>query len=276
MKLAIASDYRTSRGDAEPYVRRIGEAGFDCIHWCQEWNTDYLYTEVEVREIKRWIDASSVEIRDMHGSAGVYKSWTAEKEYMRLAGVELVENRIRMLHDLGGSVLVMHIPRRLQYPVDTSAAWDVFRRSMDALVPLLEETGVRLAFENTEHPGSADVILEILQLYPSSVAGLCYDSGHGNISGNGLQLLEEALDRLLCLHLHDNDGTADQHRIPFTGTVDWPRLCGLISRSPYDGSVMLESLMREDPDSEEGFLRRALDAAARLRAMIAEAAGHSM
>ena len=43
--------------------------------------------------------------------------------------------------------------------------------------------------------------------------------------------------------LHDNDGTGDQHKLPFDGTVDWPRLARLIAVSPYRKPISMESNM---------------------------------
>ncbi len=85
----------------------------------------------------------------------------------------------------------------------------------------------------------------------------------------GLDELEAMKDRLLVLHLHDNDGKSDQHRIPFTGTTDWPRLCRIIAASSYSGCVSMESnIHREDTQDPEEFLRRAIAAGERLARMI--------
>jgi len=70
--------------------------------------------------------------------------------------------------------------------------------------------------------------------------------------------------------LHDNDGTGDQHRLPFDGTVDWPRLARLIAASPYRKPISLESNMGSYPKGadEMEHLRKALDAGTRLTQMI--------
>jgi sugar phosphate isomerase/epimerase len=47
---------------------------------------------------------------DLHGSIGPEKNWASQREYERLAGVELVQNRIEMTAQLGGKVIVMHVP----------------------------------------------------------------------------------------------------------------------------------------------------------------------
>ena len=112
---------------------------------------------------------------------------------------------------------------------------------------------------------------QLLSEDPAEYLGLCYDSGHGNIVGRqGLGDLEALTDRLIALHLHDNDGTGDQHKLMFTGTVDWPRLAKLIARSSYRQCVSSESVMRNSGITvEEEFLAQAFAAGNRFATMIA-------
>ncbi|KKN76715.1 hypothetical protein LCGC14_0366860, partial [marine sediment metagenome] len=52
-----------------------------------------------------------------------------------------------------------------------------------------------------------------------------------------------------------NDGSGDQHNLPFSGTVDWPRLVRTIAESSYVKPLSLEVTMGnfvfEDEDGEE-------------------------
>lgn len=44
----------------------------------------------------------------------------------------------------------------------------------------------------------------------------------------------------MAIHLHDNDGTADQHRILGEGNINWKRVRKNIADSDYKGSIILE------------------------------------
>ena len=46
--LSMTPDYVRSSGDPAPYLRRIADAGFSHVHWCHQWNTDFLYAACEV------------------------------------------------------------------------------------------------------------------------------------------------------------------------------------------------------------------------------------
>jgi sugar phosphate isomerase/epimerase len=130
--------------------------------------------------------------------------------------------------------------------------------------------GVRLALENM--PDDDFVELDSLCAeYDAGFLGLCYDSGHGNIGSDGLAQLERRADRLAAIHLHDNDGSKDRHDLPFTGTVDWPRLTRLLAVSAYDGCISLEANQRGEDVPEEAWLARAHTAAVSLTEMVAAA-----
>jgi len=47
-------------------------------------------------------------------------------------------------------------------------------------------------------------------------------------------------NKLMALHLHDNDGTDDQHRIPGKGTINWDSIVRKIRQTTYRGAVSLE------------------------------------
>lgn len=69
---------------------------------------------------------------------------------------------------------------------------------------------------------------------------VCMDTGHvhkatrfGNPSvGDAIRLLG---NNIVCLHLHDNDTVTDQHKIPFTCTIDWTDTLAALDEIGYRG-----------------------------------------
>lgn len=266
---SIATDYCEDVGDPYPYLRAIAEAGFTHVHWCHHWCTDFLYSTHEITQIRDWLQNLGLQVTDIHASAGAEKAWASAKDYERLSGVELVVNRLEMAARLGSDVAVLHIPGEPDAEPARTEYWDRVRRSLDALTDHGRATGVRIALENGGATESWSPITRVLGDYPPEFIGLCYDSGHGNLSGDGLDLLEAHADRLLSIHLHDNDGSGDQHILPFTGTVDWGRLTSLLARSSYHKWANLEvSQKRSGYEDGTTFLREAYALSERLtRAM---------
>ena len=267
--LALSTDYRSSHGDVMPYLRAIAAAGFTHIHWCQEWDTDYLYADEEIRAIGAGLREYGLRLSDLHASSGQAANWGALQEESRRAGVTLVANRLDMTARLGGDAIILHLPAGFCLPPYDAAVRAASYRSLDDLLPVVRATGVRIALENM-HKDNFAAIKELLHAYGPELLGLCYDAGHGNMAGNGLRRLADVTAHLLALHLHDNDGLSDQHRLPFTGTVDWARLTALLADSPYRKPLTLEVIAQ--PEEEDTvFLKTAWEAGERLTAMVADA-----
>jgi sugar phosphate isomerase/epimerase len=265
--LAITSDYVQSEGDPQPYLKRIAEAGFTHIHWCHQWETDFLYSDHEIEEIIRWFKEYGLRLLNLHASHGNEKYWISKREYQRLAGIELVQNRIEMTARLGGDVVIIHIPTT--EPFESRPAWlQQIRKSLDQLEPFATHRSIRIALENM--PGDDFSMLDtLLSEYEPGFLGLCFDSGHANLGGNGLEHLKRLKSRLIAVHLHDNDGVHDLHKIPFTGTVNWADLATVIASSAYTQCVNLEVVIKDSGyKDEDAFLQRACLAGEQLTTMI--------
>ncbi len=244
--LSITSDFATDKGCPEKYLRLIGETGFSHIHWCHQWNTDFVYMPAEIEQIERWLGDYGLRLLDLHASDGQEKRWVSDREYERLAGVELVKNRLEMCGVLGGDAVVMHTGREPKEEKARERFWTQLRRSLDELESTSRRTGVRIAIEN----GEFHVIERLLEEYPEDYVGMCYDCGHGNCDyDDGLDRAERLKDRIIAVHLHDNNGERDEHKIPFTGTVDWERLARILATSKsYLKPVSMEVSIRNMPE----------------------------
>ena len=265
--LAITSDYFQSEGDPQPYLKRIAEAGFTHIHWCHHWASDFIYSDHEIEQIRQWFKKYDLRLLNLHASHGKEKYWVSQIEYQRLAGIELVENRIQMTARLGGDVLIIHIPTS-RPPESRAACLVQIRKSLDQVEPYARHHSVRIALENM-HGDDWEMLEILIPKYDPDFLGLCFDSGHANLSGHNFEHLERLKDRLIAVHLHDNDGLTDQHKIPLSGTVDWEVLASVIALSSYEGGVNLEVAIQETGYTDEAvFLRQAYLAGMRLTALI--------
>ncbi|MGN0878407.1 MAG: sugar phosphate isomerase/epimerase family protein [Oligosphaeraceae bacterium] len=286
MNIAVNTDFLSGQGCPQPALRAIAEAGFTHLHWCHQWCTDFLYSPSEIRQIGCWLREYGLRLLDIHGSAGQEKVWFSTEEYVRQAGVDLVRNRLEMLHELGGTgALMMHIPcfqhgNSPERNEQVRRQVDALRRSLDELMPTLERLDTRIAIENM-WSDTFEVIHQLLQDYPAHRLGICYDSGHAN--GRilpGIDAGERDKHRLMALHLHDNDGLADQHQPPFMGTLDWNRLAAIIASSGYPREISFEIAMRctpfynpelkanQRPQDIADFLRDAYDRCRRFTVMV--------
>lgn len=157
--------------------------------------------------------------------------------------------------------MVVHSSQGYNPPPVSRVGLDRLKR----LVEIAERKGVNMALENLRRPDYLDFIFTNIQ---SDRLGFCYDSGHENCYTRGTDFLSMYGSKLMALHLHDNDGTDDQHLIPGEGTVDWGALVKKLGAAGYCGPVALEVKneipQRRDDKNPELFLETAFKAAKKL------------
>lgn len=137
-----------------------------------------------------------------------------------------------------------------------AAAESAKRRIVGFLTRVLERTaggGAVIALENVPpYPGLLGVEVSFLRAIADEMdsprVGLVFDCGHAHMTGSGrcLLMLQQAMSRLVALHLSDNAGQADDHlglgggTVPIEAMVAWLVACG------YRGSWVLEMRKPED------------------------------
>ena len=116
----------------------------------------------------------------------------------------------------------------------------------------------------------------VLATYDPSDVGICYDPGHGNMAGDGLDFAEAVKDRLIAFHLNDNDSSADQHGLIFLVRSIWDQLARVIAASAYDKEYMtIELSMPTEPGNiyasdEAEFLAQAMASGLKFHQMVAD------
>ena len=207
--------------------------------------------------------------------------------------------RLRLLHDGGGEVLVVALdgsPERSERaaratepgtPVLTDAGWDGLIDVIHAIATATREAGHRAAFH--PHAGTfietpAEVERLVSRLDPDLI-GICLDVGHYMVGGGDpLQALRDLGERVTHVHLKDVDpgvlrrlrdgelggfGEAVRARI-FTelgdGMLDLDGVIDLLVQRDYDGWLMVEQDSCWGPPSESAAIGRRVLAAALRRA----------
>lgn len=156
---------------------------------------------------------------------------------------------------------VVHLSKGDNPPPVNQIGLDRIKR----IVEIAERKNVNIALENLRKPEYLDFIFANIQ---SDRLGFCYDSGHENCFTKGTDFLTQYGSKLMALHLHDNDGTDDQHQIPGEGTIDWSVVTKKIKEAGYTGTIALEVTKEgsvcHSNASPERFLSRAFEVAKEL------------
>ena len=123
------------------------------------------------------------------------------------------------------------------------------KRSVEEIVELAREVNVRVALEVMPNAlSSASAICHLLEEELDGIdAGICLDYGHANLTGDLSDAIETVGGHLWTTHVHDNDGRKDDHRVPFTGRIDWDVAIMETQKIGYDGVLMFEVADTGDP-----------------------------
>ena len=115
------------------------------------------------------------------------------------------------------------------------------KRSLRMLDRISEEYGVTMALENMP---SMPVMLghtaeEMSFLIDGTNLPICFDVGHANTVGEIDKIIDALGDRIVNVHIHDNDGTADKHMTIGDGNIDFEACIKKLGR--YMGNYIIES-----------------------------------
>jgi 3-oxoisoapionate decarboxylase len=116
------------------------------------------------------------------------------------------------------------------------------------IIPLLRNTGIRLAIENTER-FKAKKYADLIESIHNEYVGICLDTANNFGIGEGIETVINALGRYtIDLHLKDYVIKRKNHRMGFTlegcpagkGQLDIPWVLGAFQEFGHDPNVVLE------------------------------------
>ena len=115
------------------------------------------------------------------------------------------------------------------------------KKSLSSIDRISAEYGVRIAVENMP---SFPFMLghtaeEMNDLIGMTNLGFCLDIGHANTIGQIDELIKTFRDRLVNVHIHDNNGEMDEHLTLGEGNIDFKRI--IESLKGYTGNFIIES-----------------------------------
>lgn len=195
---------------------------------------------------------------DGHAPCGEFLDLNCPEESLRNEMITRHKLALNIAASLGLETLTIHCGLdfvRADVPLQLH-----IQRVKDALEELLNEAEkckVIIAIENIWTPNcQPDVLLDIKKDFPSDYLGFCYDAGHANLidenhvhcfnqtQNDWLKILkldkvkwenralEKMLPHVVTCHLHDNDGSSDQHRRIGSGNVNWQHIKSLLMQAP--------------------------------------------
>ena len=132
------------------------------------------------------------------------------------------------------------------------------KKSLRSIDRISSEYGVRIAVENMPaFPFMLGRTAEELKfLMEGTNLGFCLDIGHANTTGQIDELIKEFGDRLINIHIHDNNGEHDEHLTLGEGSIDFKDVIGKLKG--YTGNYVIESKSFPSAVESQDYLRSLL------------------
>ncbi len=204
------------------------------------------------RDLDRYQEIDFKETADRLADAGLSVTFHAPFLDLRPGAIdprirEVTVDRLRRVFEL----LPLFRPRSIvchpsfdeKYYVSGEKQWLANSlETWNCLIEYIKGTETIIAMENVYEQGPRQ-LRPLLDALDSSRVRFCFDTGHANAFGSAPhgEWLEMLGDRLGEIHIHDNDGTADQHLPVGEGNFPFRELMALVRQKNLKPILTIES-----------------------------------
>lgn len=210
-------------------IYAIKKAGFDGA-FVQWYNKILDFSQEEQVDLCKQLGLS-IEFAHL-GYKGINEIWVDGE-----AGDNLVNYYKRDLDSIKQkniSLVIMHLTSKSVAPGPSL----IGIKRLQIIVDYAEKLNINIAFENTKIFGYLEYVFDRIK---NKNIGVCYDSGHDHCYFDDKFNWGKFKNKILAVHLHDNNKSDDLHLLPFEGTINWEELVKNLKMANYDGPVTLES-----------------------------------
>ena len=273
MRICIQTGDVTDKiGKEEGYVL-FKEAGFEGI----DWNVDHAWNNSDInngsyrgkcifeKTLKEVMNHYKGELEIIHrNNLHISQAHAPFPCYVRKYpevidyAIKVYKRNIEFCGAVGCKNLVIH---GVSYSLadDDNTQEDIYKlnkKLYTSLIPVLKKTDVTVCLENlfvtynsvnyqgfcSDAHECTDFIDMLNEKAGREVFGFCLDTGHANLLHHDFRVIIPIYgNRIKALHIHDNNGSSDQHRAPVTGTINWNHFCSALKNIGYDGDLSFET-----------------------------------
>jgi len=232
VKLSVWSHYFSGLS-SEDKVKAFAECGYQYSELSTE-DGEELLTRGDPARVGREFGQFAAE----HGINFLQGHLDIRANILNRADVDSLKVWLDLFHAVGVKNCVLHYGRGEDLRIPPEKLLEARARSIGELTEHISGTDMCICLENmrVEYDSSCDNLLDIIDAVGSDNLGICLDTGHLNLAGgNPAQFIIQAGPLLKALHIADNEGTYDQHMMPFgRGNVPWDQFMPALKQSGYD------------------------------------------
>ena len=235
------------------HLLEIAAHGFEWVEvFATRTHFDY-HNPAAVADLQQWLAEAGLQLRSIHAPtaegftggrwSGALSLASGDPD-ARAHAVSETERALHIARRIPAAILVAHLGLPRSQPREPAAGANdsraAARRSIEELRRIAQPLGVQIAVEVIPNELSrAGSIVHFVEDDLDGV-GICLDFGHAHLDGDVIDAVETVSEHLIATHVHDNRGRADDHLLPFDGTIDWAGTLLAVQKIGYDGPFMFE------------------------------------
>ena len=254
MKIGIFQEAVQRCGSFAEQIEVLATHGFNAMDFSDLIGYDSaLYAlsplafEETMREYGKIAREGGVEISQVHAPFSYPQADTTpeliekkrELTYKAMEGTALLSCRKLVMHPL-----FPYTSHDLNCAEETREANLLF---LQRVCEKAKEYGVLVCLENMPHLrfslATVPDVLRIVKEIDDPQLRVCLDTGHSSCfeCSPGKAVRQIGGELLGALHIHDNNGKADQHCLPYDGIIDWTDFARALREVGFDGALSLET-----------------------------------
>jgi len=230
MKQIIASSFmfwkEKFKEEHLQYLKESGFSGFEmfCYRNYLDWKS-----RAEMDLLLQAMKRKQVTIASMHApwTTGMENEWydiASLDNKIREKALKEIFEAVKIFTKAGARSLVVH-PGMGKFKSSTKTQYmENAVHSLKLISLFAHELGIQVFIENPPPPemgSSAEEIGEIFKRLRDYKPGFCLDTGHANITNDGIDGFLNLSFFPSEIHISDNHGQSDEHLLPGEGIIDW-------------------------------------------------------
>ncbi len=260
----IDNTYTDLYGEYDNAIQHLKAQGYQAIDFQGFINTETALWKLPeklflagLKNTKEYLDEQGIVIYQAHAPwAGAHTDATADSRKERF---EKMHQSLKGAQVLGTKYLVVHpiLPFGNEPNQDVEEVIGINLGFIGKLADYAKYYGITICLENlpfNNYPLSKpEEIRDFVEDMNHPNLKVCLDTGHcavfGIQPGDAVRMIGPEL--LKCLHVHDNDGTGDQHLPPKKGIIDWEDFRQALKDINFQGALSLECKPKDGVSEEE-------------------------
>lgn len=262
MILSTTTSVLDAKFGYEKAIEIIANAGFDAVDLslCQMRDDNNVFNSDGYREYAEKLLKIAKDNGIYFNQAHAYFPTSFEDKEKNEIAFNKVVRGIEIAGIVGAKIIVVHPNQHLYYIEgdNNKILKEINLEFYNKLLPYCEKHNVKMATENMfQWNGVSKVIIdstcsrapefcEYVDMIDNEYMTACLDLGHCVLVGQKPENMIRALghNRLLALHVHDNNGKDDNHvepRSPFLSVINWDDVCKALAEIDYQGDFTFEA-----------------------------------